>query len=432
MRTIAVDQVIVAPERQRKIFDEDSIRQLAADIAKPHGLLHPIVLENDGLTLVAGERRLRATGYLKNSGIRFTHMGEEVPLGHVPFLTLGQLSLDSLQEAQLSENVHRQQLSWQEVVSARAALLELRTTQGKTVVEVAAEIKRIEPEEVKSHDVAYFVKTPKVLAEHLHVPEVRNAASQDAAYKALARHMELDLRTMLGGRAQASSADRHKCYHGDFRHELVRVCEPGSFDCIVTDPPYGVDADKFSSQSDLEHSYKDDAKTALELYSDLASLGYKYCRADAHLYAFCDLRHWWAIARIFEHHQWQVCPFPIIWDKGNQGIAPNVTWLPRRTHETILFARKGGKQTTGLYPSIITGIKSVDLKTHAAQKPAELYVELLRRSCLMGERVLDPFAGSGTIFAAAERLSLSAVGIEVNKAYYEIASETMLTAMKEI
>lgn len=432
LRTIAVDTVVVAPERQRKIFDEESIRQLAADLLKPHGILHPIVLENDGRTLVAGERRLRAAGYLKNAGKAFTHMGEAVPLGHIPYTTLGQLSADAIQEAQLSENVFRQNLTWQEVVTARATLADLREKQGRTLVEVAAEIRGVSVEDLNAPDVSTYVKVPKVLADHLHIPEVKNATDQNSAYKALARHLELDLRTMLGGRVSASTASRHQCLHGDFRTILGRHCELSTFDCILTDPPYGVNADQFSSQSDLEHSYKDDTITAMQLYGDLARLGYEYTRPDAHLYAFCDLRHWSELVAIFSSFQWQVCPYPIIWDKGNQGIAPNATWLPRRTHETILYARKGGKQSTGLYPSIIPNIRVVDTKVHAAQKPVALYEELLKRSCLMGEKVLDPFAGSGTIFQAAEKLALTAVGIEIHKPYYDLACEAMLTAMKEI
>jgi site-specific DNA-methyltransferase (adenine-specific) len=39
--------------------------------------------------------------------------------------------------------------------------------------------------------------------------------------------------------------------------------------------------------------------------------------------------------------------------------------------------------------------------------------------------VLDPFAGSGSTIAAAEALGLSAVGIEKNQAYYEMAQDSI-------
>jgi len=58
---------------------------------------------------------------------------------------------------------------------------------------------------------------------------------------------------------------------------------------------------------------------------------------------------------------------------------------------------------------------------HAAQKPVALYEDLLRRSCRPGDSVLDPFMGSGPIFAAAHPLKISATGIEMDTASFGIA-----------
>jgi DNA modification methylase len=58
---------------------------------------------------------------------------------------------------------------------------------------------------------------------------------------------------------------------------------------------------------------------------------------------------------------------------------------------------------------------------HPAQKPVALYTDLLRRSCNPGDRVLDPFAGTGTIFPAAHSLKIFATGVEKNQSAYGIA-----------
>jgi site-specific DNA-methyltransferase (adenine-specific) len=55
---------------------------------------------------------------------------------------------------------------------------------------------------------------------------------------------------------------------------------------------------------------------------------------------------------------------------------------------------------------------------HGAQKPVELFRNLLARSCRPGDTVLDPFAGSGTIFPAAHDLKVLATGIEMEPQYY--------------
>ena len=57
---------------------------------------------------------------------------------------------------------------------------------------------------------------------------------------------------------------------------------------------------------------------------------------------------------------------------------------------------------------------------HNAQKPVALFEDLLRRSVSPGDLVLDPFAGSGTIFPAAHNLKCKATGIELDSASYGI------------
>ena len=64
--------------------------------------------------------------------------------------------------------------------------------------------------------------------------------------------------------------------------------------------------------------------------------------------------------------------------------------------------------------------------THPTVKPLELMIYLLRLvSTPTGGVVLDPFAGSGTTLLAAASLGRTAIGIEVNKEYCEIAAERL-------
>lgn len=60
--SIPVEKVSPNPFQPRKLFDPDSLSELATSM-KRHGLLHPIVVikkAGEGYTLVSGERRLRA------------------------------------------------------------------------------------------------------------------------------------------------------------------------------------------------------------------------------------------------------------------------------------------------------------------------------------------------------------------------------------
>ncbi len=71
--------------------------------------------------------------------------------------------------------------------------------------------------------------------------------------------------------------------------------------------------------------------------------------------------------------------------------------------------------------SDIVPVPNVREKNHAAEKPTAIYAELLKRSCLPCDQVLDPCCGSGTIFAAAKEQGVIATGIELNEETYGLA-----------
>lgn len=97
---------------------------------------------------------------------------------------------------------------------------------------------------------------------------------------------------------------------------------------------------------------------------------------------------------------------------------------PRYTYETIMFASKGGKKVTGVYPDVLSH-KTVLQPRHAAEKPVAVYMDLLQRSILPGDHVLDPFMGSGVIFPAANALKIRATGIELNDVAYGTAIQRL-------
>jgi DNA modification methylase len=58
---------------------------------------------------------------------------------------------------------------------------------------------------------------------------------------------------------------------------------------------------------------------------------------------------------------------------------------------------------------------------HFATMPEKLVEPCILAGCPMGGRVLDPFSGSGTVLAVAERLGRRGVGVDLNPAYHELA-----------
>jgi site-specific DNA-methyltransferase (adenine-specific) len=62
---------------------------------------------------------------------------------------------------------------------------------------------------------------------------------------------------------------------------------------------------------------------------------------------------------------------------------------------------------------------------HPAQKPVSLLIDLLRRSAKPGDRVLDPFMGSGSTIMACDELKLPCTGIEMDEAAFGIAAKRL-------
>lgn len=66
-------------------------------------------------------------------------------------------------------------------------------------------------------------------------------------------------------------------------------------------------------------------------------------------------------------------------------------------------------------------------REHPTQKPIELMVAIIEDYTTPAEIICDPFMGSGTTLVAAKQLGRKAIGIEINKAYCEIAVKRLKT-----
>src|SRR5690348_15004269 len=128
MDFVPLASIIVPEKRVRRHFDEKAAADLYSSISR-NGLFHPLLVRDDGCTLIAGERRLRALDQL------FSHrqvvlFDGKVLDGTVPVVRLHDADAEGALEAELSENDARQQLTWQEKAAAVEALHNLRTSQN--------------------------------------------------------------------------------------------------------------------------------------------------------------------------------------------------------------------------------------------------------------------------------------------------------------
>lgn len=428
MEVVPVSSITVGPNRQRREFDEKLLDKFASEIAAK-GLLNAIVVsDRDTLRLVAGERRLRAISRIT---VPFYHNGTLIQPGHIPVTFRHDLSEASLYEAELDENIHRIDLSWRDKTDAIARLHEYRSAQRADVGEkqtftaTAQELKGDTP--ITPQDLT-DVRNATILRPFLTDPDVAKAGTQREALSIARKKMVQTFQEKLARNFDVSKAQTpHTLVHASVDIALIALPDK-TFNCILVDPPYGIDAHLMApmsgSQSGVKHEYKDTFEYAYGIWQTIFLEGARLCKDEAHLYMFCDFRHWGVLTGLAKGAGWDVWPTPIIWHKPGGGNLGDSTRGPRKSYETILFARRGDKRVTGVYLDVIVKAGG-DSTLHAAAKPVDLYVDLLRRSCIPGDRVLDACCGSGPIFPAANRLRLIATGVESSHVHYATALQRL-------
>ena len=421
---------IIIQDRQRKWFDEGKLMDLQLSIEKEGLLQLPIGYPKDGkFILIAGERRVRAMKKILEFGNDVVYLDTKVPPGKIP-VAMYATELDALaaMEKELAENLKRVDLTWQEQTQAIAAIHSLRSsvnpshTYTKTAEEVGGTL--------GTAPTPSRIKDNIIVARHLDVPEVASAKTFNEALRATNEHVERVLRQSFAAAQAPAIIHRKFALHvGDCR-EIMSAMPEGSFDVVLTDPPFGIGVHDFDNQSGrgIQHTYDDTEGYVKELIEDVPTLLTKITKEEAHLFLFCDFNMYSLWKEKFSALGWYIWTRPLIWVK-NGGQSPMPYTGPSRTYETILFAIKGGAQVTcvgkdTLRYDVVVG------KKHPAEKPQGLYQELLSWTRRFdGMSVLDPFCGGGTIFPAAKRVDMEATGIELDPATATIARERLESAL---
>ena len=433
MQIIPIPNIQLSPNRQRQVFEPKALQELADSIAQ-NGLFHPSVVRStdNGLFLVAGERRLLAQKMLHEFGISYKFDNAVVPLGHIPVTMLGELSILAAEEAELDENLKRKDLTWQEHASALERLKNLREAQAKetgiphTITDLAME--------VSGRSDGWFgdtVRKELIVAKHLDNPVVAKAKTMDEAFKLLKKQDNTARNTALAVEVgKTFSQEMHKAYNTNCLLWMADYISAGSelFDVILTDPPYGMDAQNFSDGggklAGITHTYEDSYESWQKLMQVWCELSFNIVKEKAHAYVFCDFDRFHELKLMMQEAGWYVFRTPMIIVKTNSGRVPLPESGPRRQYEMLLYAIKGKKEVTQIYPDVISSVPDENL-THGAQKPIAVYENLLKRSVNAGDLVLDSFAGTGTIFPSCHSFLCRAVGIEQSQEYFGIALERL-------
>ena len=171
----------------------------------------------------------------------------------------------------------------------------------------------------------------------------------------------------------------------EWAKDYLAIPEMPRIDVILTDP----------------NIHYENRESWLSLMSAFCPLAFQLTAPQAHAYLFCDIDQFHLLKSLMESAGWQVFRTPLIYISPDPGATPLPDLGPRRQWAPILYAIKGKKPTTYLYPDVIYSTSRL-----------ECLKDLLQRSVRPGDLILDPFAGDGLIIPAAHHLQCDIITVE--------------------
>ena len=238
----------------------------------------------------------------------------------------------------------------------------------------------------------------------------------------------------------------HNVYFEDCVEGMRERLDDDSVDCVITDPPYGIDVDM---QGGLEcvNQVRDKGtvdndqslEESLDLFRNVLSEVARVMTTDGHLYVFASWKTYPEFATIITNAGFEIrnC---LVWKKKNKNHTPGFSGdkpLYGYNHEFCIFAVSGGgrkltepQEDVLEYPEARFEDTTKTETEHPTQKPVGLLSRMVELSTSESDRVLDPFMGSGATAVAAVQNDREYVGFEVDADNYRDVIERRIGEAK--
>jgi len=197
--------------------------------------------------------------------------------------------------------------------------------------------------------------------------------------------------------------ETNKIYEMDCM-ELMKKLPDKYFDLVITDPPYGIDVQHrncVASRKDNRSISKvcwDKNSLSNECYTEMLRVSKNQIIFGANY-----------------HNCFNGKGGAIIWDK----LQP----LPDSSQceiASLSIYRKVFK-----YTQRWTNFVNTKETKHPTEKPIALGIWILNTFAKKGDKIFDPFAGSGSFLVACKQKGFNFVGCEINKDYVELANNRL-------
>jgi len=436
---------ITIGERYRS--DLGDIASLAESI-KQNGLIQPAVVDANH-RLIAGRRRIAACEMLG---------WQEIDVVYIEVLNDSDRVI-----LELEENVRREDTRWQDNFQAIDKIHHLKwveaTKAGKSWTEtdtarfvgysqplvnfarkLAREIKQGNKEVIEAPTWSDALKTLAKKAEDVAALELAKRTLPAAmSPKALGEHATpatikpTDAPNLLAGLVDVAPITiplSSMLHHAAWEGKMMTL--KSQFQHIICDPPYAIDVSMMQQNNAMENIDRiaethqvDSNKRMLESFVHEA---YKALMDHGFLVMWCDYTMWeslyqWGIDAGFKVQRW-----PFIWCKTHPCMNNAAQYNTTKNHEPAIIMRKG----KALIPTpvqsswvLASNDKAKEEFKHPFAKPFEVWKPLIEAVSVVGETILDPFAGCGSSTVASLSLNRKALAIEKDATHYPALIENV-------
>jgi len=199
--------------------------------------------------------------------------------------------------------------------------------------------------------------------------------------------------------------ETNRFIHGDCI-QVMKEFPNNSIDLIITDPPY-VDNIGYGWNNKTIKNNENPLINCLALVEC-----YRVLKRNRSLYLFTNWKHYPFLTEFILRYTKFKIRHLIVWKKHNFGLG----WAFRHQYELVLVLEKGKPKYNLTNFSDVQTASHInhDKTNHPHQKPIDLIMRIIEHSSKEGDVVLDPFAGSGAICKAAEKLRRKWLGVEID------------------
>jgi len=200
--------------------------------------------------------------------------------------------------------------------------------------------------------------------------------------------------------------------------KLMKKIPDKSVDCIITDPPYGINKDRIGESIIGDED--------LKIYYAMLKEAKRVLKEDSWFITFSSIRN---MQNMFKNNPFKFEWLVYIYYRNMQRIR-HIPIGRSKCDAVMIFKNGNPKRHYAIWDinEVVYNNKinqQLKERLHPTAKIPESLFNLIRFGTIKEGVVLDPFAGSGATLVACKELGIDFIGIELDKKFCKIARDRL-------